>query len=209
MSTANDLASVEVPAPVDAQPGNCSLESGLQSESSTTRISFDVENRTDKALQLYWLSFSGDREAYRELAPGERFERGSYLTHPWLLADVETGDCVALLEAPVNGDLLLAVEPQTDTDEDGIPDSEDSDDDNDGIDDVNDAFPIDPNESADTDGDGIGNNTDTDDDGDGVIDATDAFPLDPSESTDQDSDGIGDNADDDDNNNGILAKPAA
>jgi hypothetical protein len=201
--TANDLASVEVPAPVDAQPGNCGLESGLQSESSTTRISFDVENRTDKALQLYWLSFSGDREAYRELAPGERFERGSYLTHPWLLADVETGDCVALLEAPVNGDLLLAVEPQTDTDEDGIPDSEDSDDDNDGIDDVNDAFPIDPNESADTDGDGIGNNTDTDDDGDGVIDATDAFPLDPSESTDQDSDGIGDNADDDDNNNGI------
>jgi hypothetical protein len=42
---------------------------------------------------------------------------------------------------------------------------------------VNDALPLNPNESVDTDGDGIGNNADTDDDGDGIPDAQDGFPL--------------------------------
>lgn len=70
----------------------------------------------------------------------------------------------------------------TDSDGDGIPDSED-------------AFPDDPDEWLDTDGDGIGNNADTDDDGDGVSDAEDAFPLDPTESVDTDGDGVGDNSD--------------
>jgi ELWxxDGT repeat protein len=57
-----------------------------------------------------------------------------------------------------------------DTDGDGIPDSVDPDDDNDGVADVDDAFPLDPNESVDTDGDGIGNNADMDDDNDGTSD---------------------------------------
>lgn len=55
---------------------------------------------------------------------------------------------------------------QTDTDGDGVADSED-------------AFPNDPTESLDTDGDGVGNNEDTDDDNDGVLDGDDYAPLDP------------------------------
>jgi hypothetical protein len=48
--------------------------------------------------------------------------------------------------------------------------------------DVDDAFPLDPNEWDDTDGDGVGDNADV-------------FPNDPTESVDTDSDGIGDNTD--------------
>ena len=73
--------------------------------------------------------------------------------------------------------------------------SEDADDDNDGVPDADDAFPIDPAESADTDGDGIGDNADTDDDGDGVADTDDALPLDATETVDSDGDGVGDNGD--------------
>jgi hypothetical protein len=103
-----------------------------------------------------------------------------------------------------------------DTDGDGISNVDDPDDDNDGINDlqdddidgdevlnVDDAFPLDANESVDTDHDGIGNNADTDDDGDGVLDVDDAFPLDANESVDTDHDGIGNNADTDDDNDGI------
>ncbi len=50
---------------------------------------------------------------------------------------------------------------QTDTDSDHEGDTCDTDDDNDGVLDVNDAFPLEPNEQTDTDGDGIGDNTDT------------------------------------------------
>lgn len=60
-----------------------------------------------------------------------------------------------------------------------VGDACDDDDDNDGFKDVDDAFPLDPDESVDTDGDGTGNNADTDDDNDGVPDADDPFPLDP------------------------------
>ena len=81
---------------------------------------------------------------------------------------------------------------------------EDDDDDNDGYLDVNDEFPLDPNEWADNDGDGIGDNADADDDNDGTDDSADAFPTDPNEDTDTDSDGIGNNADDDDDGDGYL-----
>lgn len=79
-----------------------------------------------------------------------------------------------------------------------LPGSElDLDTDRDGVADINDSFPLDPDETLDTDGDLIGNNADEDDDGDGVNDIDDSFPLDPSETMDSDGDGIGDNADPD------------
>jgi CxxC motif-containing protein (DUF1111 family) len=53
-----------------------------------------------------------------------------------------------------------------------------TDSDNDGVADTEDAFPDDPNETLDTDGDGEGNQADSDDDNDGVIDADDPDPLD-------------------------------
>ncbi|MBD3649146.1 MAG: thrombospondin type 3 repeat-containing protein, partial [Pseudomonadales bacterium] len=106
----------------------------------------------------------------------------------------------------------------TDSDKDGEPDvayvvadgvrtatvdesASDDDDDNDGVVDLDDAFPLDPNEWRDTDGDGVGNNADTDDDGDGVADADDDFPLDEtrSDATDQDNDGWETSQDPDDN----------
>ncbi|HCL69148.1 MAG TPA: hypothetical protein DIC49_06490, partial [Gammaproteobacteria bacterium] len=99
-----------------------------------------------------------------------------------------------------------------DSDDDGVPDSEDAfpndpdeslDSDSDGTGDNSDSFPNDPSESADSDNDGIGNNADPDDDNDGIEDTNDQFPEDPSESVDSDGDGIGDNADPDDDNDGV------
>lgn len=96
---------------------------------------------------------------------------------------------------PDNNKVTKPVYIDTDSDGDGTGDRLDQDDDNDGVPDIDDAFPLDPNESLDTDGDGIGDNADIDDDGDGVPDAEDAFPLDSNESKDTDKDGTGDNSD--------------
>ena len=82
-----------------------------------------------------------------------------------------------------------------DSDGDGIGDDADPDDDNDGVADMDDLFPLDPNEWADSDGDGVGDNADTDDDNDGVADVDDRFPLDPNDWADSDGDGVGDNWD--------------
>jgi uncharacterized repeat protein (TIGR01451 family) len=80
----------------------------------------------------------------------------------------------------------------------------DDDDDADGVADMNDAFPLDANESVDTDGDGSGDNGDSDDDNDGVADGNDAFPFDASESVDTDGDGTGNIADSDDDGDGVA-----
>jgi len=100
-----------------------------------------------------------------------------------------------------------------DTDNDGIPDSNDpfpydptewQDSDGDGTGDNADFLPNDASEWQDTDGDLIGDNADdfpnnpfsnSDQDGDGVADEHDAFINDATEQTDTDGDGIGDNAD--------------
>lgn len=94
----------------------------------------------------------------------------------------------------------------TDTDSDGTVNSEDTDDDGDGTLDINDAFPLDPSETADSDGDGVGDNTDTDDDGDGIPDTTDSTPTNAEEEITLDTDGDGnvDIHDTDDDNDGLT-----
>ncbi len=92
----------------------------------------------------------------------------------------------------INESIVFAYQA-LDTDSDGFPDRVDTDDDNDGVLDVNDAFPLDANETVDTDGDGDGNNADSDDDGDGVTDKLDYYPLiSLGELVDSDNDGIPD-----------------
>lgn len=107
----------------------------------------------------------------------------------------------------------IEYDPFGDFDLDGTADTDDAfpldptetaDTDGDNVGDNADAFPSDPAESVDTDGDTIGNNADPDDDNDGVDDGADAFPLDKTEWADADGDGTGDNADTDDDNNGIM-----
>ena len=78
-----------------------------------------------------------------------------------------------------------------DTDNDGIGNSADINDDDDGVIDSHDEMPLNPNETLDSDGDGVGN-------------SSDAFPNDASETVDTDSDGTGNNTDTDDDNDGVV-----
>ncbi len=77
---------------------------------------------------------------------------------------------------------FVYVDPNPDSDGDGVPDAQD-------------AFPQDANETTDTDGDGTGNNADEDDDDDGMPDAWEIVnnldPLDADDAAgDPDDDGI-------------------
>ena len=103
--------------------------------------------------------------------------RGRHELLVW--AENEQGDLagpVAVLIDKSHGAVL------TDTDEDGIDDTEDADDDNDGV-------------SDEDEGDAGTNPLNADSDDDGVTDLNDHFPLDPDEALDADADGIGDNGD--------------
>lgn len=85
---------------------------------------------------------------------------------------------VAVLEEGVIGLLpaTLYLDVPSDTDGDGVPDSEDPDVDNDGCANEADAFPTDPFACADTDSDTIPDELDPDDDGDTLLDAEERSP---------------------------------
>jgi hypothetical protein len=123
-------------------------------------------------------------------------------TNYFLLEGVRISDPNIVIEITFTGAAETA-----DADGDGIGDNADNDDDGDGdgVPDADDAFPLDPTETADNDNDGVGDNTDAfpndasetlDNDNDGVGNNADAFPNDPSETADYDGDGVGDNTDD-------------
>lgn len=102
----------------------------------------------------------------------------------------EAGDYTVVLEVTDEVEFTDTTEEQIsveqpDSDDDGIPDSDDN-------------CPDTPNEDqTDTDGDGTGDACDTDDDGDGINDSDDNCPLTANEAqTDSDGDGIGDACDD-------------
>jgi hypothetical protein len=88
------------------------------------------------------------------------------------------------------------IDPDADSDGDGIANSHDPDDDNDGVTDDIDADPFNPSipgvaptpdsidGDADSDGDGIKNSHDPDDDNDATVDRTDPAPFDPLDTVD-------------------------
>jgi uncharacterized protein (TIGR03067 family) len=53
------------------------------------------QNNSAGIRKVYWLNTNGERQLYRELKPGESYELGTYLNHPWVVTDAD-GNAVGL-----------------------------------------------------------------------------------------------------------------
>ena len=49
-------------------------------------------NVTQRNASIYWLDYSGHRVRYAVLGPGEDLPLTTFVTHPWVFNDAETGD---------------------------------------------------------------------------------------------------------------------
>jgi len=47
------------------------------------------QNNSAGIRKVYWLDTNGERQLYRELKPGESYELGTYLSHPWVVTDAD------------------------------------------------------------------------------------------------------------------------
>ena len=47
------------------------------------------QNNNAGIRKVYWLDKNGERMLYRELKPGESYELGTYLSHPWVVTDAD------------------------------------------------------------------------------------------------------------------------
>jgi hypothetical protein len=85
-------SAVSKPPVADA---SCKGEAGSHSINSNTSTTFKITNRTSETLTVFWLNFQGQRVKYFDLAQGETRSQGTFVTHPWVVAD-PNGTCIRL-----------------------------------------------------------------------------------------------------------------
>jgi von Hippel-Lindau disease tumor supressor len=61
---------------------------GIRSVNGDINTSVRFVNHRPMKLKIYWLDYEGRRVFYRSLQPSEQYVQQTYLTHPWLIADV-------------------------------------------------------------------------------------------------------------------------
>jgi von Hippel-Lindau disease tumor supressor len=71
-----------------AQRKHTAENGGIRSVNGDVSTSVRFVNRKQIMLKIYWLNYEGQRVFYRSLNPGERYIQQTYLTHPWLITDV-------------------------------------------------------------------------------------------------------------------------
>ena len=86
------------PTPVAKVPvadASCQAETRSRSLNSNTPTSFTITNHASETLSVFWLNFQGQRVKYFDLGPGQTHTQGTFITHPWVVAD-PTGACIRL-----------------------------------------------------------------------------------------------------------------
>ena len=82
----------------ELQSLDCSMEKSLKSLNADTATSVDFVNETAGAIVVYWLNYSGDRVQYNIVQSGSHYVQETYVTHPWVVTDQQTGNCLAIFQ---------------------------------------------------------------------------------------------------------------
>lgn len=79
-----------------AEPSQ-SCRIALQSLNSSRPTTLLVRNMTHRTVEVLWVNYQGQEQAYAALAPREAWNQGgTYLTHPWLVRDQNSRELLAL-----------------------------------------------------------------------------------------------------------------
>jgi hypothetical protein len=68
---------------------SCEEEKNLRSLGTQFATNINFNNASSQAVRLYWINHQGARELYDTLARGETRGFQTYITHPWLAADLQ------------------------------------------------------------------------------------------------------------------------
>ena len=93
----------------DLQAQDCGFEGAARSRDSETETTLVFVNQTRQAFQLFWLDFTGRRQFFAGLSPGQALTQRTFLTHPWLVAD-QLGQCVGIF-LPVDRPARAVIRP--------------------------------------------------------------------------------------------------
>ena len=58
-------------------------------------------NKSGKKAELIWLDYEGKKVPYIRLEPEEGVDINTYVTHPWLVEECDTGEALSVLSQPI------------------------------------------------------------------------------------------------------------
>ncbi|KAK3103211.1 hypothetical protein FSP39_017458 [Pinctada imbricata] len=76
------------PSPTGSQNNDNVLKSKKSVHCSLVRF----QNRTERAIDIVWLNYEGARVKYKTLQANEFVDVNTFIGHPWIFLDVETGE---------------------------------------------------------------------------------------------------------------------
>lgn len=62
--------------------------------SSTQSVALSFHNRTQRAVQVYWVDYQCQEKLFSDLPVGQTYMISTYATHPWRVRDTVTGALV-------------------------------------------------------------------------------------------------------------------
>lgn len=74
---------------------SCALERTSRSVDGGSPAQITFLNRSDEAIEVYWLDAEGRRKLYRTLESGQGYTQQTGVGHPWLVASA-AGDCLGV-----------------------------------------------------------------------------------------------------------------
>jgi hypothetical protein len=81
-------ADLFAPGPSSRLPAySCSLESSLHSIVGNQTAAILFQNASGSTRKVYWRDYSGTRQLFATLSPGQSYVQGTFLTHPWVTTD--------------------------------------------------------------------------------------------------------------------------
>jgi len=72
---------------------SCAQRAGHRSLNDNTPAVIDFVNHSSITVQTFWLDFSGKRVFYEKVASGGSYSQKTWITHPWVVADL-SGNCL-------------------------------------------------------------------------------------------------------------------
>jgi hypothetical protein len=98
---------------------SCQQVAGHKSLNDNTAATILFVNNTSETVQTFWLNFKGDRVFYSQIAAGESHSQNTWITHPWIVADL-SGACLKFYITSTSAPTVVvsddAVAPATTTD---------------------------------------------------------------------------------------------
>ena len=92
----SSIAGTSTPTTPVSGPG-CNTEGSARSAGGGQPVQITFRNSTAGAVKIYWLDYTGKRQQYGTLSPGQSYTQSTYAGHPWLAADA-TDKCIELFQ---------------------------------------------------------------------------------------------------------------